>query len=76
MKVRVGQDFVYNGYTKKYVHIIKVWEKHIEYKEYKSYKDKTFAKMRDLDVYICYMTPEELFLKHYRPVDKKVRRIE
>jgi hypothetical protein len=22
------------------------------------------------------VTPEELFLKHYRPVDKKVRRIE
>ena len=76
MKVRVGQDFVYNGYTKKYVHIIKVWEKHIEYKEYKSYKDKEFLKLRDTDVIICYLTPKDVFLENYRSADKKVRRIE
>ena len=76
MRIKVGQDFVYNGYTKKYVHIIRVLEKHVEYKEYKSYKDREFLKLRDTDVIICYLTPEELFLKHYRPVDKKVRRIE
>ena len=76
MKIKVGQDFIFKGETKKYVHIIKVSNGWIEYKEYKSYKDKVFARMRDLGMYICYMTPEELFLKHYRPVGKKVRRIE
>lgn len=76
MKVRVGQDFVYDGYTKKYVHIIRVLENHVEYKEYKSYEDKEFLKLRNTDVIICYLTPKDVFLDNYRPVDKKVRRIE
>ncbi len=75
MKIKVGQDFIFKGETKKYVHIIKVSNGWIEYKEYKSYRDKTFAKMRDLDVYICYMTPKDVFLENYRPVDRKVKRI-
>jgi len=75
MKVRVGQDFIFKGETKKYIHIIKVWGKYIEYKKYKSYRDKEFLKLRDTDVIICYLTPKDVFLENYRPVDRKVKRI-
>ena len=76
MEIKVGQNFVYDGYIKKYVHIIRVLEKHVEYKEYKSYKDKEFLKLRDTDVIICYLTPKGVFLENYRSVNKRVKRIE